>query len=128
MERLWIGVHPRPEGTRVLAMAGPQRVLLKAHLSARPSSRLALSALSEALCLWEGRPGRVALVATHLDSCAPRAPFDEEPFGLSHGALVDIDVVDALRRPRRPRDGQAGLGGMGPFDDLRQMLLFEAMR
>jgi hypothetical protein len=128
MERLWIGVHPRPEGTRVLAMAGPERVLLKAQLSRRPSSRLALSALSEALCLWEGRAGRVALVAADLDSCAPRVPFDEEPFGIGHGALVDIEVVDALRRPRRPRDRQSGLGGMGPFDDLRQMLLFEAMR
>lgn len=128
MQRLWIGVHPRPEGTRVLAMAGPDQVLLKANLRAVPSSRLALSALSEALCLWEGRPGRVALVATHLDSCAPRAPFAEEPFGIAHGALVDIDIVDALRRPRRRRDGQGGLGGMGPFDDLRQMLLFEAMR
>ena len=124
METLWIGVDPRPDRTRILAMSGPQTVLLKAHLSPRPSSRLALSALSEALCLWEGRRGRVALVATHLDSCAHRAPFDEEPFGLSHGALVDVEVVDHLRRPRR-RDG---IGGLGGFDDLRQLLLFEAMR
>jgi hypothetical protein len=124
METLWIGVDPRPDRTRVLAMSGPEQVLLKAHLSPRPSSRLALGALSEALCLWEGRRGRVALVATHLDSCAPRAPFDEEPFGLSHGALVDIDIVDPVRRPRR-RDG---VGGLGAFDDLRQLLLFEAMR
>jgi len=124
METLWIGVDPRPDRTRVLAMSGPEQVLLKAHLSPRPSSRLGLGALSEALCLWEGRRGRVALVATHLDSCAPRAPFDEEPFGLSHGALVDIDIVDPVRRPRR-RDG---VGGLGAFDDLRQLLLFEVMR
>jgi hypothetical protein len=124
LETLWIGVDPRPDRTRILAMSGPEQVLLKAHLSPRPSSRLALGALSEALCLWEGRRGRVALVATHLDSCAPRAPFDEEPFGLSHGALVDIDIVDPVRRPRR-RDG---VGGLGAFDDLRQLLLFEAMR
>jgi hypothetical protein len=125
METLWIGVDPQPDRTRILVMAGPERVLLKAHLSPRPSSRLALSALSEALCLWEGRPGRVALVATHLASCTPREPFADEPFGLAQGALVDIDVVDHLRPPRRRRDG---LGGMGAFDDLRQLLLFEAMR
>jgi hypothetical protein len=125
MKTLWIGVDPQPDRTRILAMAGPERVLLKAHLSPRPSSRLALSALAEALCLWEGRPGRVALVATHLASCTPREPFADEPFGLAHGALVDIDVVDHLRPPRRHRDG---LGGMGAFDDLRQLLLFEAMR
>jgi len=124
METLWIGVDPRPDRTRVLVMSGPETVLLKANLSPRPSSRLALSALAEALCLWEGRRGRVALVAAHLDSCAARAPFDEHPFGLSHGALVDVDVVDHLRPPRR-RDG---IGGMGGFDDLRQLLLFEAMR
>ena len=79
MKTLWIGVDPRPDRTRILAMSGPQTVVLKAHLSPRPSSRLALSALSEALCLWEGQPGRVALVATHLASCSPHAPFAEEP-------------------------------------------------
>jgi hypothetical protein len=124
METLWIGVDPRPEKTRILVMSGPQSVLLKAHLSSRPSSRLALSALSEALCLWEGKRARVALVAEHLDSCAPRGVFAEEPFGLSHGALVDVEIVDHLRPPRR-RDP---LGGLGAFDDLRQLLLFEAMR
>src|SRR4051812_7239278 len=86
METLWIGVDPRPDRTQVLAMAGPERVLLKAHLSPRPSSRLALSALSEALCLWEGRPGSVALVATHLGSSTPHEPFADGPFGLAHGA------------------------------------------
>lgn len=128
METLWIGVDPRPDRTRILVMSGPQTVLLKAHLSPRPSSRLALSALSEALCLWQGRPGRVALVATHLASCSPHAPFAEEPFGLGHGALVDIEVVDALPRPRRTRDDLGGLGSTRGFDDLRQLLLFEAMR
>ena len=124
MESLWIGVDPRPDRTRVLVMSGPETVLLKAHLSPRPSSRLALSALAEALCLWEGRRARIALVAEHLDSCAARALFDEEPFGVSHCALVDVDIVSHLRPPR-VRDG---LGAMGRFDDLRQLLMFEAMR
>ena len=128
METLWIGVDPRPDRTRILVMSGPQTVLLKAHLSPRPSSRLALSALSEALCLWQGHRGRVALVATHLAPCSPHAPFAEEPFGLAHGALVDIDVVDALPRQRRTRDDLGGLGSARGFDDLRQLLLFEAMR
>lgn len=125
METLWIGVDPQPDRTRILAMSGPDTVLLKAHLRPRPSSRLALTALCEALCLWEGRRGRVALVATHLASSSVRAPFDEEPFGLSHGALVDIDVVDALGRPRRRTDGRRELGAFG---DLRRLLQYEAMR
>lgn len=124
MESLWIGVDPRPDRTRVLVMSGPQTVLLKAHLAPRPSSRLALSALAEALCLWEGRRARVAIVAEHLASSVPRELFADEPFGISHGALVDVDIVDHLRPPRRRDD----LHGMGGFDDLRQLLLFEAMR
>ena len=125
METLWIGVDPRPDRTRILAMAGPDTVLLKADLRPRPTSRLALTALCEALCLWEGRRGRVALVATHLASSSSRVPFDEEPFGLSHGALVDIDVVDALERPRRRGDG---LRELGTFEDLRRLIQHEAMR
>src|SRR5262245_28478791 len=97
MENLWIGVDPRPEATRLLVLSGPQTVLLKARLRPNPSSRLALAALAEALCLWEGRRGRVALVAASSDASARRVPLDEEPFGLSHGALVDVDVVDRLR-------------------------------
>jgi hypothetical protein len=125
METLWIGVDPRPDRTRILVMSGPDTVLLTAHLRPRPSSRLALTALCEALCLWEGRRGRVALVATHLASSSAPVPFDEEPFGLSHGALVDIDVVDELDRLRRRGDD---LGELGTFEDLRRLLQHEAMR
>lgn len=126
MDTLWIGVDPQPEVTRLLVLSGPQTVLLKARLRPSPSSRLALGALAEALCLWEGRRGRVALVAASPAASCARVPFDEEPFGLSHGALVDVDVVDRLRPPRRARGD--GLGGLGSFEDLRQLMLFEAMR
>lgn len=124
MDTLWIGVDPRPDRTRVLVMAGPEQVLLKAHLSPRPSSRLALGALAEALCLWQGARARVAIVAAPPDPCSPLGRFAEEPFGIAHGALVEVEVVDALRPPRR----NDGLTGMGRFDDLQQLLRFEAMR
>ena len=103
MKTLWIGVDPRPDRTRILAMSGPETVVLKAHLSPRPSSRLALSALSEALCLWEGQPGRVALVATHLASCSQHAPFAEEP---------SLQVVEAWSRYQV--DALRPAGGLAP--------------
>ena len=123
METIWMGIDPRPDRTRILAMAGPERTILKAHLLPLPSSRSGLPALLEAIALWQGRPVRAALVADGSDpSC--RGRFAEDAFGTMQSTLYTLDYVSALRPPRR-RDP---LTGFGPFDDLRQLLLFEAMR
>lgn len=123
MDSIWIGIDPQPHDTRILALAGPEQVLLKARLRDMPSSRQALPTLLEALALWQGQTVRAALVADGaVSSC--RGRFARDAFGVMQSALYQLDYVDALRPPRR-RDG---LTGMGPFEDLRQLLLFEAMR
>ena len=123
MKTIWMGLDPRPDGTRILAMAGPEQAILKARLSPLPSSRAALPTLLEAIALWEGRSVRAALVAGDEDGCS-RERFARDAFEVVGGALYSLEYVAALRPPR-PRDG---LSGMGPFHDLRQLLLFEAMR
>ena len=105
-------------------MSGAAETLLKAKLSSWPSSRLALSALLEAIALWQGKHVRAALVAD-----GPGAPSESglcrdsfPDFG--NGLHYSLEYVSVLRPPRR-RDG---LGGMGDFRDLRQMLLFDLSR
>ncbi len=123
MKTIWVGIHPQAESTRILAMAGAERTILKAQLSPSPSSRTALPSLLEALALWQGLPVRAALVAdSSRDTCGTSLYRDSFPdFG---SALYTLDYVGALRKPRR-RDQ---LSGMGPFEDLRQLLLFEVAR
>ena len=123
MESLWVGVHPQSKWTRILAMAGPDQTLLKAHLSSLPSSRRALSTLLEALALWQGRPVHAALVADGSAASSGTSLY-RDSFADFGSVLYTLAYVDALRRPCR-RDP---LPGMGPFGDLRELLLFEAAR
>jgi hypothetical protein len=123
MESIWVGVHPQLASTRILAMAGPERTLLKAHLLPLPSSRRALSTLLEAIALWQGRPVHAALVADGSAASSGTSLYRDSFADFGH-VLYTLEYVDALHRPRR-RDP---LPGMGPFGDLRQLLLFEAAR
>ena len=123
MHTIWMGIDPRRDRTRILAMAGPEEILLKAHLAPLPSSRAALPALLDAIALWQGIPVHAALVVDGPDGSS-RVHFAQEAFGATGSALYSLDYVSALRPPRR-RDP---LGQMGPFGDLRQLLLFEAMK
>src|SRR2546426_273081 len=109
MHTIWMGIDPRPDRTRILAMAGPDETLLKARLSPFPSSRAALPSLLEAIALWQGATVRAALVADGADGCS-RERFARDAFGATGSALYTLDYVSALRPPRR-RDG---IGGMGP--------------
>jgi hypothetical protein len=123
MSSIWMGIDPRSTDTRILALAAPDRPLLKARLSPLPSSRTALPALLEAIALWQGTPVRAAFVAEGPDGSS-RECFARDAFGTMSSPLYSLDYVAALRPPRR-RDG---LEGLGAFGDLRQLLLFEAMR
>jgi hypothetical protein len=123
MDTIWMGIDPRASETRVLAMAGPERALLKARLRPLPSSRTALPTLLEALALWQGSPVRAALVVDGPASCA-RDQFARDAFGTLQSPLYTLEYVVG-HRPVRRRDG---LAGMGAFGDLRQLLLVEASR
>ena len=51
MESIWMGIAPGLHATRVIAMAGPSEVILKARLSKEPVHPRALATLLEAVAL-----------------------------------------------------------------------------
>ena len=123
MDTIWVGIDPQEHKTRILVMAGHDRVLMKALLDPLPSSRAAVGAFLEALALWQGRSLRVALVAGGRAGSV-RELFAHDCLGVRTHPLYTLEFVASLRPPRL-RDE---LRGMGAFDDLRQLLLFEALR
>ena len=124
MQPLWVGIHPHRDSTRILVMSSAAETLLKARLLPLPSSRMALSALLEALAMWQGRPVRAVLVVDDSGGpCESNLSRDAFPdFG--NGLHYTLEYVSTLRPPRR-RDG---ITGMGDFRDLRQLLLFDSSR
>jgi hypothetical protein len=63
MAALWVGIDPHPTETRILAMAGPGEIVLKARLRPHPQHPRAAATLLEALSLWHGTQVRAALYA-----------------------------------------------------------------
>jgi hypothetical protein len=125
MKSIWVGIHPQNESTRVLVMSPSGETLLKARLSSYPSSRRALSALLEAIALWQGLPVRGALVVGAKDCSSFETSLQRDAFpDFGNSLLYSLEYVDLLRPPRR-RDG---ITGMGDFRDLRQLMLFDASR
>jgi hypothetical protein len=119
MDSIWLGLSPGVRSTRVLAMRGPSETILKAHLSPQPASARAVTALLEAVALWEGLPVRAALAApvSSTSSCSGTLYRDLfEVFGET--PLYRLQWVDEVVRRRR-RDG---LSGMGDFSDLSRLL------
>jgi hypothetical protein len=117
MEALWVGIDPHPTETRILAMAGPNEILLKARLRPHPQHPRAAATLLEALSLWHGTGVRAAL-------CADTDPplFDTgswiDALLLSEGApLYEVTLVP--RRRRRRRDGL----GLGDMAELAQWVI-----
>src|SRR5262245_7130766 len=119
MRPIWVGIHPRPDGTRILATAGTETTLLKARLGAEPRHPRALASLLEALALWHGVPVRAALAvgAAEPATCDTRR-FLESWADFGPTPLYSVECVSDLRR-RRHRDG---LDGLGDFRDVRQLL------
>lgn len=117
MDALWVGIDPHPMETRILAMAGPDEILLKARLRPHPQHPRAAATLLEALSLWHGTQVRAAL-------CADTGPpwFDNgswiDALLLSEGApLYEVTLVP--RRRRRRRDGL----GLGDMAELAQLVI-----
>jgi hypothetical protein len=125
MDSIWLGLSPNARSTRILAMRGPSQTILKAHLSLRPSSGRAVTALFEALALWEGAPVRAALVVDESStSSCPTTLYRDlfEVFGDST-PLYKLEWIP--RAARRRRDG---LTGMGDFGDLERLLVRSVAR
>jgi hypothetical protein len=105
-------------------MEGAADTILKARLRREPAHPRALSALLEAVALWQGLPVRAALAAggeqIGYDSTLYRAAFPD----LGNTPLYTLDWVPAPGSRRRRKDP----GEMGDFRDLKQLLLFEVAR
>jgi hypothetical protein len=97
MRSIWVGIYPRPSETRVLAMAGPDEVLLKARLSSEAQHPRALATLLEALALWQGEPVRAALaVDERASGCG--TSFCRDWFADAATPLYALDIVPVRRR------------------------------
>ena len=125
MRDVWMGIVPGEVSTRVLALDGPGRALLKARLPATPCHPRAVETLAEAVALWCGRRVRAALAVAEpaTASCATSRWLATLNAALQ-SPLVELELVGRARPPRE-RDG---LGGLGDFRDVRQLLLFEVAR
>ena len=120
MSSIWLGLCPGARSTRVLAMRGPREPILKAHLSLRPSSPRAVTALFEAIALWEGQPVRAAFAVDESSTSACQTTLYRDLFEVfGDTPLYSVEWVSyAVRRRRRD-----GLTGMGEFGDLERFVM-----
>jgi hypothetical protein len=121
---VWMAIHPRSNGTRILATAGVQQTLLKAQLRTSPHHRRALPSLLEALALWEGSEVRAALVADERADTSGTNLFTDSFDLVESTPLYQLSIVGGVMR-RSHRDG---LRGLGDFRDLRRVLVEEVAR
>jgi hypothetical protein len=118
MESIWLAFCPGTTSTRVVVMRGPNELIMKAQLRLSPSSPRAVSALLEALALWEGVKVRAALV---VDECSGhgQSSLHRDTFALfgDDSALYSLEWVPRVRVRRRD-----DLHGVGDFRDLERLL------
>jgi hypothetical protein len=120
MSSIWLGLCPGARSTRVLAMRGPSEPILKAHLSLSPSSPRAVTALFEAIALWEGVPVRAALAVDESSTSACQTTLYRDLFAVfGDTPLYSLEWVSSEVRRRR----HSGLTGMGEFSDLERLLV-----
>jgi hypothetical protein len=123
MSNLWMGISPDPQGTRVIATAGPSDTILKARLLRQPSHPRALATLLEAIALWQGVQVHAALCAADRDGGSDSSLY-RDAFVDFGGPLYTLEWIPAAALGRRRR---RDIGGDGDFADLRR-LITEAAR
>jgi hypothetical protein len=124
MQNIWMAIHANATQARVLAMAGPQKTLLKATLAPEPAHPRALPTLMEAIAMWQGQKVRAALCVD-----ASKVSFDTDHYPAvwlenENTPLYELSWVPVHRRQKRCSD----IRGLGDFRDLRQRMLFEVAR
>lgn len=121
MESIWLCLCPSARSTRIVAMRGPSETILKAHLSLRPASARGVTALFEALALWEGAPVRAALAVDESSTSSSRTTLYRDLFDVfgETTPLYRLEWVPLADARRRRRDG---LTGLGDFSDLERLL------
>ena len=121
MQSIWVAVHPRPEGTRILATLGPQQTLLRARLCPSPSHPRALPWLLEALALWQGVQVRAALVADESVATSGLSLFHDLFADFGSTPLYVLDVLAPVKFSARAMARE-------DFRDLHALLLREVAR
>jgi len=119
MDAIWLVLSPSPRSTRILAMRGPGETILKAHLSLRPGSGRAVTALLEAIALWEGVSVRAALVVDESSTASCQTTLYRDLFDVFDDSTPLYQLRWVPRAVRRRRDG---LTGQGDFSDLERVL------
>ena len=109
-------IAPGAQVTRVLAIEGTQRTLLKAHLRSSTSHPRALPFLLEAMALWEGAKARAVLAVDEWDASSARTLY-RDVFADNGSPLYTLDWVPVTRARRRRSD----LIRLGRFDDLDRL-------
>ena len=117
-DSIWLGLSPSNTTTRIVAMRGPSRTILKAHLSPRPASARAVTALFEAIALWEGLPVRAALVVDDSSTSSCPTTLYRDLFDVFGESTPLYQLEWVPRAPRRRRDGITGLGDFGDLERL----------
>lgn len=118
MESIWLGLWPNTLATQIVVMRGASETILKANLSLWPSSQHAVTALFEAIALWEGRPVRAVLVADEWSTSSSPTMLYRDTFGLfsARTGLYEFEWVSPARRRK------SVLGGMGSFGNLERLV------
>lgn len=109
-------IAPGAQVTRVLAIEGTQRTLLKAHLRSSTSHPRALPFLLEAMALWEGAQTRAVLAVDEQDATSATTLY-RDVFADSGSPLYTLDWVPVTRARRRRSDTIR----LGRFDDLDRL-------
>lgn len=116
MPKLWLGVSPGAEATRVIALQDNETIL-KAHLSSVPNHPRALPWLLEAMALWQGTAVR-AVLSAGCGVGGPVTSFYRDWFVDFGGPLYSIEWDTGERSRGRRHDR---LRYRGDFGDLKQM-------
>lgn len=109
-------IAPGAQVTRVLAIEGSQRTLLKAHLRSATSHPRALPFLLEAMALWEGAQTHAVLAVDEQDASSATTLY-RDVFADSGSPLYTLDWVPVTRARRRRSD----MIRLGRFDDLDRL-------
>ncbi len=109
-------IAPGMHVTRVLATDGPQRTLLKAHLTPSTSHPRALPFLLEALALWEGAQARAVLAVDEWDASSATTLY-RDVFADAGSLLYTLEWAPVTRARRRRTQPLR----LGRFDDLERL-------
>ncbi len=124
MSSIWVGLCPSARTRRILAMRRSSETILERRLSRRPSSARAVTALFEAIVLWERMAVR-AVLAVDGSSMSPSPTTLYRNLFEVLGESTPLYPLDSARLAagRRRR-----LTGLGDFRDLERLLAHTVAR